>query len=64
MIVKSFNKERMKENLHVFNDNWELNDDEIVKIQQLPQCRGFKGEVFVHSNGPYKSIEELWDGDI
>ncbi|XP_031100200.1 protein REDOX 2-like isoform X2 [Ipomoea triloba] len=64
VIVKSFNKERMKENLHIFDDDCELNDEEMVKIQQLPQCRGFKGEVFVHSNGPYKSVEELWDGDI
>lgn len=63
VIVKSFNKERMKENLQIFG-GWELSDEEIIKIQQIPQCRGFKGKEFVHSNGPYKSVEELWDGDI
>nr|GLL32055.1 methylecgonone reductase-like [Ipomoea trifida] len=62
VIVTSFNNERMKENLQIFN--WELEEDEIAKIQQIPQRRGFKGAEFVHSNGPYKSVEELWDGDI
>nr|GMD18281.1 methylecgonone reductase-like [Ipomoea batatas] len=62
VIVTSFNNERMKANLQIFN--WELEEDEIAKIQQIPQRRGFKGAEFVHSNGPYKSVEELWDGDI
>nr|GMD18280.1 methylecgonone reductase-like [Ipomoea batatas] len=62
VIVKSFNNERMKQNLQIFN--WKLEEDEIAKIQQIPQRRGFKGAEFVHSNGPYKSVEELWDGDI
>nr|GLL32056.1 methylecgonone reductase-like isoform X2 [Ipomoea trifida] len=62
VIVRSFNHERMKQNLQIFN--WELDEEEIAKIQQIPQRRGCKGEVFIHSNGPYKSVEELWDGDI
>nr|GMD16928.1 methylecgonone reductase-like [Ipomoea batatas] len=62
VIVTSFNNERIKENLQIFN--WELEEDEIAKIQQIHQRRGFKGAEFVHSNGPYKSVEELWDGDI
>ncbi|XP_019164725.1 PREDICTED: methylecgonone reductase-like [Ipomoea nil] len=61
-IVKSFNKERMKQNLQIFN--WELGEEEIGKIQQIPQRRGFRAHIFVHPNGPYKSVEELWDGDI
>ncbi|KAK4567464.1 hypothetical protein RGQ29_003307 [Quercus rubra] len=62
VIVKSFNKERMKENLQIFD--WELCDDELEKIKKIPQCRAFKGEQFVHENGPYKSLEELWDGEV
>nr|GMD16926.1 methylecgonone reductase-like [Ipomoea batatas] len=62
VIVRSFNHERMKKNLQIFN--WELEEEELAKIQQIPQRRGCKGEVFIHSNGPYKSVEELWDGDI
>jgi hypothetical protein len=36
-VVKSFNKVRMRENLHIFN--WELNVDDWVKIKQIPQRR-------------------------
>ncbi|XP_031100207.1 methylecgonone reductase-like [Ipomoea triloba] len=61
-IVKSFNKERMKQNLQIFT--WELGEEEIGKIQQIPQRRGCRANTFVHPNGPYKSVEELWDGDI
>ena len=62
VIVKSFNKERMKQNLEIFD--WELSQEESDKISQIPQRRGFEGELFVSKNGPYKSVEELWDGEI
>nr|DAD30299.1 TPA_asm: hypothetical protein HUJ06_009150 [Nelumbo nucifera] len=58
-IVKSFDKERMKENLQIFD--WELSGEELDKISRIPQRRGFSGEMFVSPNGPYKSIEEIWD---
>ena len=61
VIVKSFNKERMKQNLQIFD--WELCDDELEKIKKIPQSRAFKGKNFVHENEPYKSLEELWDDD-
>ncbi|KAL1356981.1 hypothetical protein HN51_008984 [Arachis hypogaea] len=60
-IVRSFNKERMRQNLEIFD--WELSKEESEKMCQIPQCRMFKGEAFVSENGPYKSVEELWDGD-
>ncbi|XP_060215292.1 protein REDOX 2-like [Lycium barbarum] len=62
ILVKSFNKDRMKENLQILD--WELSNEEIARIQEIPQCRGFKAEVFVHPDGPYKSIEEFWDGEL
>ncbi|KAL3834194.1 hypothetical protein ACJIZ3_008930 [Penstemon smallii] len=62
MVVKSFNKERMKENIQIFD--WKLSTEEVKNIKQIPQCRGSFGEWFVHENGPYKSVEELWDGEI
>lgn len=62
-IVKSFNKERMKENLQTFN--WELSVEDVCKIHKnIPQARMFKGEIFVYEKGQYKSVEELWDGEI
>ncbi|XP_054812186.1 protein REDOX 2-like [Prosopis cineraria] len=62
VIVKSFNKERMKQNLEIFD--WELSKEESDKINQIPQRRMYAGEMFLSENGPYKSLEELWDGDI
>ncbi|XP_060215295.1 methylecgonone reductase-like isoform X2 [Lycium barbarum] len=62
VLVKSFNKDRMKENLQILD--WELSNEEIARIQEIPQCRGFKAEIFVHPDGPYKSIEEFWDGEL
>ncbi|XP_042488548.1 protein REDOX 2-like [Macadamia integrifolia] len=61
-IVKSFSKERMKENLQIFD--WELTQEEVDKISQIPQKRGFSGEMFLSPNGPYKSLEELWDEEV
>ena len=57
--MKSFNKERMKENLQIFD--LELNTDELEKIEKIPQQRLFSGDCFVSENGPYKSLEEFWD---
>ncbi|KAL1541974.1 3''-deamino-3''-oxonicotianamine reductase [Salvia divinorum] len=62
-IAKSFNKERMKQNLEVFN--WKLSDEDICKIQTIPQAKGFSGDIFVvQDHGDYNSVEELWDGEI
>ncbi|KAL3724881.1 hypothetical protein ACJRO7_029967 [Eucalyptus globulus] len=62
MIVKSFNKERMKENLQILD--WGLSQEDLDKIKlQIPQKRGFPGDCFICENGPYKSLDELWDGD-
>ncbi|QCD92372.1 alcohol dehydrogenase [Vigna unguiculata] len=60
-IVKSFNKERMKENLELFE--WELSEEESQKFRDIPQLRMFSGINFVSENGPYKTLEELWDGE-
>ncbi|GJN20330.1 hypothetical protein PR202_gb07696 [Eleusine coracana subsp. coracana] len=61
IIVKSFNERRMRENLDIFN--WELSDEDHDKISELPEARGLYS-FFVHESGPYKTEEELWDGEI
>ncbi|KAI3467939.1 hypothetical protein Pfo_024602 [Paulownia fortunei] len=38
IVTKSFNKERMKENLQIFD--WALSADDLEKISQLPQRKG------------------------
>ncbi|KAF9623292.1 hypothetical protein IFM89_000781 [Coptis chinensis] len=62
LLVKSFNEARLKENMEIFD--WALNEEESKKINQLPQNRGYPGHNFISPDGPFKSEEELWDGEI
>ncbi|GMI74945.1 hypothetical protein like AT1G59960 [Hibiscus trionum] len=62
ILVKSFNKERMKSNLEIFN--WSLSPEEARKIDDIPQTRLCRGENYISKYGPFKTIEELWDGEI
>ncbi|KAG6680617.1 hypothetical protein I3842_13G051500 [Carya illinoinensis] len=61
-IVKSYNKGRLKENLQIFD--WALSEDDSNKIGQIKQHRMMLKEDLVSARGPYKSIEELWDGEL
>ncbi|KAK9113922.1 hypothetical protein Syun_020719 [Stephania yunnanensis] len=45
LLVKSFNEERMKENLDIFE--WELSKEDLKKIDEIPQSRGLSGDFFV-----------------
>ena len=38
VVVKSFNEERMKENLDIFD--WKLSEEECEKINQISQRKG------------------------
>ncbi|RZC51324.1 hypothetical protein C5167_019755 [Papaver somniferum] len=64
LLVKSYNKQRMKENMMIFD--WELTQDELEKISKIPQRRGLPGDIFVSEleAAPFKTIEELWDGEV
>lgn len=62
MVVKSFNKGRMRENLEILN--WTLSEEESRMIGEIPQSRGCQGEDYISEKGPVKTIEELWDGEI
>ncbi|KAI3971796.1 hypothetical protein MKW92_001221 [Papaver armeniacum] len=66
LLVKSFNEQRIKENLMIFD--WELTKDDLVKISKIPQRRGLTGDMFVpeheESGSPFKTIEEFWDGEV
>ena len=62
VLVKSFNKERMKENMDIFD--WELSPEELEKINQIPQEKGNPALVFTSDRGPFKSAIDLWDEDI
>jgi diketogulonate reductase-like aldo/keto reductase len=62
LIVKSFDEGRMKENLDIVG--WELTEEERQRISKIPQRKINQGRRYVSDQGPYKSLEELWDGEI
>ncbi|CAL5339126.1 unnamed protein product [Camellia sinensis] len=62
VLVKSFSEERMKENLHIFD--WELSAQDSEMINQISQYKGCAGVEFISDEGPYKSLQDLWDGEI
>ncbi|KAI5070047.1 hypothetical protein GOP47_0014390 [Adiantum capillus-veneris] len=63
VIPKSFNKKRMVENLDVFG--WHLTDEDHQHISGIEQKKNIDGS-FICSpvSGPYKSLEDLWDGEF
>nr|QCX36387.1 RDCT14 [Piper methysticum] len=62
LVVKSFNEERLKENLDIFD--WKLSEEDLHLIENLEQKRLNPAEFFVYPTGPYKSVAEFWDGDV
>ncbi|CAL0332601.1 unnamed protein product [Lupinus luteus] len=57
-IMKSFNNERMKQNLQIFD--WELSEVDLERIEEIPQHRAFQGERFITQYGPFKTMEDFW----
>ncbi|KAF5476122.1 hypothetical protein F2P56_007859 [Juglans regia] len=63
ILPKSTNEERIKENLEVFD--WSIPKDLFTKFSEIEQERLCKGTAYVHETfGAYKTIEELWDGEL
>ncbi|KAL5826851.1 hypothetical protein ACOSQ3_018690 [Xanthoceras sorbifolium] len=61
--LKSFNKERMREIfLEIFD--WTLSEGDYEKINQIQQQRLMPKQLLVSSFRPFKSLEELWDGEL
>ncbi|KAK1380502.1 non-functional NADPH-dependent codeinone reductase 2-like [Heracleum sosnowskyi] len=59
VVVKSYNKERMKNNLEIFE--WELSEEEAKKISEIEQSRACLGMDYTSPYGPFKTIEQVWD---
>ncbi|XP_057485432.1 non-functional NADPH-dependent codeinone reductase 2-like [Actinidia eriantha] len=63
VLVKSFNEERMKENLDIFD--WKLSEEECEKINHISQRKGCRGvQLIAEDEGFYKFFEDIWDGEI
>ncbi|XP_022767602.1 NADPH-dependent aldo-keto reductase, chloroplastic-like isoform X2 [Durio zibethinus] len=63
VLPKSTNEERIRENFDVFD--WSIPMDLFVKFSEIEQERQISGGWFVHETfGAYRTLEELWDGEI
>ncbi|KAM7254780.1 hypothetical protein ACFE04_020021 [Oxalis oulophora] len=62
VLVKSFNKERIQENMDILD--WKLNSEDTQKISEIPQHKGCLGVQFVSQNGPFKCPADLWDEEV
>ncbi|KAL3647503.1 hypothetical protein CASFOL_008471 [Castilleja foliolosa] len=58
VIVKSFNEERLKENMGALDLSLEAND--IAEIEKMEEMKLMRGEVYVNKKtSPYKTIQDL-----
>ncbi|XP_051131960.1 NADPH-dependent aldo-keto reductase, chloroplastic-like [Andrographis paniculata] len=63
VLPKSTNPSRIKENFDVFD--WSIPDDLLAKFSEIKQERLLPGEFAVHETlSQYKSLEQVWDGEI
>eukprot|EP01026_Neomeris_dumetosa_P068786 TRINITY_DN6752_c0_g1_i2.p2 TRINITY_DN6752_c0_g1~~TRINITY_DN6752_c0_g1_i2.p2 ORF type:complete len:184 (-),score=19.66 TRINITY_DN6752_c0_g1_i2:348-899(-) len=62
VLPKSTNPERIKKNLEAAK--WKLPQEDFEELSSLPeQIRMVHGFFWVHEFGPFKSINDVWDGD-
>lgn len=63
VLPKSTNEVRIKENFDVFD--WSVPEDLMSRFSEVEQARLIRGTSFVSDTyGSYKTVEELWDGEI
>ena len=62
VIPKSYNEKRMIENMQVFG--WSLTGQDHERIEQIEQKKYMSASFFCSPNGPFKTVEEFWDGEI
>lgn len=62
VLPKSTNEKRIRENLDVFD--WGIPDDLFAKFETIKEEKLAKCSQFVGENGAYKTVEELWDGEV
>lgn len=62
VLPKSTTETRIKQNLDLFD--WSIPEDLMAKFSEIDQARLVRGNFVVHPEGVYKTVEELWDGEI
>ncbi|VAH08042.1 unnamed protein product [Triticum turgidum subsp. durum] len=62
ILPKSTNEARIKENFDIFD--WSIPKDLMAELSGIKQERLLKAEFAVHPLSVYKTLEDLWDGEI
>ncbi|KAL4339378.1 hypothetical protein GQ457_08G019770 [Hibiscus cannabinus] len=63
VLPKSNSESRLKENLDIFS--WSIPEDLFAKFSEIEQEKLIRGSDFAHPTcGAYRTVEELWDGEI
>jgi diketogulonate reductase-like aldo/keto reductase len=55
IVVKTYNKERLRQNLELFD--WELTDEDRLKISQIPQKKLQGGAFMFYPEGEFTSVD-------
>ncbi|CAD6229136.1 unnamed protein product [Miscanthus lutarioriparius] len=53
---------RLKENIDIFG--WSIPEELCAKFFEIEQVKQIRNDAFVHPQSIYKTIDELWDGEI
>lgn len=61
VLPQSSNAGRLKENFDIFS--WSLTDEELQKLSEIEQKKLLTATYFIHPDGPFKSLDDLWDGE-
>lgn len=64
MLPKSTHADRLASNIEIFD--FELNEEDLKEFDKIEQHRLLLGDdMWINDKtSPYKTVEELWDGDI
>ncbi|XP_011653652.1 NADPH-dependent aldo-keto reductase, chloroplastic [Cucumis sativus] len=62
VLPKSTSDSRIKENFDVFD--WSIPEDLFAKFSEFHQAKLLVGTFFANENYVYRTVEELWDGEI
>ncbi|KAK1662948.1 hypothetical protein QYE76_051107 [Lolium multiflorum] len=62
VLPKSSSEARIQENFDIFS--WSIPEDLMSAFSEIEQAKLLRGEFAVHHLSVYKTLEDLWDGEI
>lgn len=62
ILPKSTNPDRLRSNFDILD--WSIPEEDMQKIATMEQVRLLRSDNMCNEYSPYKTVEELWDGDL